>query len=233
MLRFVEADPNGKAMSARLRALVAAVLTLTFVAACGGGSGGSSSSATPPPLTASAGAGASSGASPSASGGASGSPVSSANKPAECASAGATIGLVSQVAVNGNDGLFTRDQPVSITLILANCGGNNATLHYPTTQRYNFHVLDSNGNEVWSSSDGKSYAQTEGTDVLAPQTEQKFTEIWDQKDRNGAQAADGLYKVEAFSVGCSDVARNGCEFGPVRLVQISATIPSPLATAGG
>lgn len=224
MLRFVEVDPNKRAVSARLGTLAAAVLALTLFVACRGSSDNSSSAT--PALS----VGASIGASSSTSAGATASPVSSADKLAECAPADATIGLVSQVAVNGNDGFFTPGQPVDITLILANCGDNNAKLYYATTQRYNFHILDSNGNEVWSSSDGKSYAQTEATEVLAPQTDERFTETWDQKDRNGTQVADGLYNVEAFSVGCSDAARSGCEFGPARLVQIAALTPSPSPT---
>ncbi len=229
MLRFVTIDPNPMARSARLGALVVSVLALTFFIGCGGSSGSGST----PTTSTSAGASTSASVGVSSSVGPSGSPAPAATKLAECAPVDATIGLISQVAVNGNDGLFTPGQPVDITLILANCGDNNVTLYYATTQRYNFHILDSNGSEVWSSSDGKSYEQTIGTEVLAPQTDEKFTETWDQKDRSGAQVPNGLYNVEAFSVGCSDAARSGCEFGPARLVQISEPTPSPSPKPGG
>jgi hypothetical protein len=209
---------NRKTKSARLIALAGAALALMALVACGG-SGNNNSSTTPA---------ASPGASSSASSGASASPAGTVNKVAECATAGPTIGLVSQAAVTGN-GVYAPGQPIAVTLILANCGNNDATLYYPTTQRYNFHILDANGNELWSSADGKSYGQTEGTEAIAPQTEEKFTETWDQKDRNGAQVADGIYKVEAFSVGCAVAARSGCEFGPVRFVQIRATTATPPA----
>ena len=94
-------------------------------------------------------------------------------------------------------------EPIEITLILANCANNEATLYYPTSQRYNFIVTDPGGAEVWRSSDGKSFQQVEGSDVLKPYDRITYQDTWDQRDRSGNQVPDAQYKVSAFSVGCT------------------------------
>jgi hypothetical protein len=201
-------------------------LTLALVAACG-----DDDSSTATPTTASTGATAtvaiSAGAGTSTPGpgssGASGTPTPVAGpEPPECAAASHDVGLVSQVSFNNEDGNFAQGETVDITLILANCGDNDAVLHYPTSQRYNFHVTDSNGVEVWTSSDGKSFDQVAATESLHPNDRETFTDHWDQKDRSGQQVPGGQYKVAAFSVGCIAEAQPNCEFGPVRFIQIAS-----------
>jgi hypothetical protein len=147
---------------------------------------------------------------------------------AECAPAQG-MGLVSQVAFNtsggspAGGGTFDPGQPIEITLILVNCGNADSTLYFPSTQRYSFYIQDPQGNEVWRSSDGKVYGQTEGTEILSSNKTQRYTETWDQKDKTGAQVPSGLYRVSAFSVGCIAAARANCEFGPVGFVQVGPT----------
>jgi hypothetical protein len=187
---------------------------LLFIAACGGSD--DNGSATP------SGSGAPSGSLTST-------PASSRVANEQCQSSAEQIGLVSQVETP--KGIFDPGEPVEITLVLADCADNDATLHFPTTQRYDFTIVDANGNEVWKSSDGKSFAQTEGTEVMTPGQTVRYTETWDQKDRDGNQAPDGVYKLSAFSVGCIAEARSGCEFGPVRNIQIGASIGAGTATA--
>ncbi len=181
---------------ARLPALAVVSLGLALAVACGGGS---SSTSTPTSAV-------------------SGTPGPTA---VVCAPAAPDAGLVSQVYF-GAGGIYTAGTPVKITLVLADCANNDSVLYFPTAQRYHFTVDDSNGVELWSSSDGKSYDQTVGTETLHPSQTATYTETWDQKDRSGNQVPAGKYKVSAFSVGCIATARSGCEFGPVGFIQIQA-----------
>jgi hypothetical protein len=139
----------------------------------------------------------------------------------ECTSAAPDTGLVSQVYFQSG-GIFTAGAPVKITLVLADCANNDSVLYFPTAQRYHFTINDSNGAEVWSSSDGKSYDQVAGTETLHRGQTATYTETWDQKDRSGSQVLAGQYKVFAFSVGCIATPRSGCDFGPVGFIQIRA-----------
>lgn len=218
----------------RLPLLAVAGLGLALAAACGGDDStsntptgsGSSTATSPASIGASASPGGSSGT-PQASGSGSGTPGPTAQA---CANATPDAGLISQVVFGPENGPYLVGQPIDITLLLANCGDNDAVLHFPTSQRYDFVVADANGVEVWGSADGKSYEQVEGTETLAPGLEQRYTETWDQKDRSGNQVALGRYKVSAFSVGCSIEPRADCKFGPVGFIEIVVTLSSAPAT---
>ena len=139
-----------------------------------------------------------------------------------CTSVAADAGLITQANFDVANGVYTVGQPIEITLLLADCGNNDSVLHFPTAERYDFIVADPNGVEIWRSSDGKTYGQTEGTETLHQSQTKTYTETWNQKDRTGSQVAAGQYKISAFSVGCSVAARSGCQFGPVGFVQIQA-----------
>jgi hypothetical protein len=152
-------------------------------------------------------------------------PAPTGPEPAECVKAAADAGLISQAAFAGLDSIYPPGEQVGITLILANCGDNTATLYYPTSQRYDFIIADANSVEVWRSSDGKTFGQVEGTDELAPNDRKTYEDTWDQKDRSGNQVPDGRYKVSAFSVGCSIAPRADCEFGPIGFIQVQTGAP--------
>jgi hypothetical protein len=234
-------SPSSNIAIARLLALAVVSLGLALAAACGG----SSSSSSTPTSAVSGGASASPGrgsSTPQASGAVSGTPlgptaVAGSSTPqasgavsgtppgptaVACTSAAPDAGLISQVSFGLGSSVYTVGQAIDITLLLANCGNNDAVLHFPTTQRYDFIITDPNGVEDWRSSDGKSFGQVEGTETLQPGQTATYTETWNQKDRTGTQVPAGQYKVSAFSVGCSVAARAGCQFGPIGYVQIQA-----------
>lgn len=156
--------------------------------------------------------------------------VSGGAEPAECETATDDVGLISQATFNKDSGLYTTGEIVDITLILVNCGDNKSVLHYPTSQRVDFIITDPNSVEVWRSSDGEAFDQVVSEETIEPHEKVTYTESWDQKDSGGVQAADGQYKVSVFSVGCIASAREDCEFGPVRFIQIAS--PTPELTAG-
>jgi Intracellular proteinase inhibitor len=215
--------PHSNIAIARLLALAVVSLGLALAAACGSSSTSSSSSSSTPASAVSRGASASPGSgssTPQASGAVSGTPPGPTA--VACTSAAPDAGLISQVSFGLGKSVYTVGQAIDITLLLANCGNNDAVLHFPTTQRYDFIITDPNGVEDWRSSDGKSFGQVEGTETLQPGQTATYTETWNQKDRTGTQVPAGQYKVSAFSVGCGVAARAGCQFGPIQYVQIQA-----------
>lgn len=216
---------NFKAAPGRLSVLPAlvAVAILLLLAACGGGS---SSSPTPTSTPKAQGSGT---PAPSSSAG-SGSPAPSGTVGNAACPTGSDVALISELTFDKNIGGYDAGAPVTITLVLTDCAAADQILVYPTTQRYVFIVADSGGNEMWRSTDGKAFGQTEGTETVASQQSVVYTETWDQKDRSGSQVPDGEYKVSAFSVGCSDTAHSGCEFGPVRRIHVGPVVASPAAS---
>jgi hypothetical protein len=205
-----------------------AFIALALAAACGGDDSNTPTPSTSGGATASTGSGG-----PTRTGGAgSGSPVPTVTevRTAICTPADKLVGLVSQVAFN-QDGLYKPGETVDMTFTVGNCGDNDATLHFSTAQRYDFHITDSvSGTEVWSAQDGKTFEQTIGTEVIAPNTEISYNEKWDQKDRSGNQVPEGDYKVSTMSIGCGVEGQTQCGFGTVRDIIISSTLPSPSAT---
>jgi hypothetical protein len=200
--------------------------TILLLAACGGGSSNDS----PTPTTTQAG---SSTAQASASG--SVTPTATFNTqglPPDCAASTGDLGLVSTLRFDKDSGSYGTGDPVTMKLVLSNCGNNDAKLVYPTAQRYAFIVTDGSGNDMWRSTDGQNYAQTEGSETIPAAQTVEYSETWNQKDRNGNQAPIGKYKVSAFSVGCIATARSGCEFGPIRFIQVEAApaAAAPVAT---
>jgi len=225
-LRLGKDLPDTKSALITLLTLAVVSLCLALGAACGDDDGASST----PTFSVGSSVGVSGSAGPSQSAGASTSfqPGSGTAttipgpSPVECTPAPSDAGLISQVAFGGDNSIYVPGEQVNITLILANCGDNEAVLHYPTSQRYDFTISDPNSVEVWSSSDGKTYEQVEGSDELKPNDRLTYEDTWDQKDRSGNQVPDGRYKVSAFSVGCSIAPRADCKFGPVGFILIQA-----------
>ena len=226
MLRQLER--NVTRMTMRLPVLLATVIaaTILLLASCGGGS----STDSPTPTTTQAGSSTTAQASTSGSV----TPAATFNTqglPPDCAASTGDLGLISTLHFDKDTGSYSTGAPVTITLLLSNCANNDVKLLYPTAQRYVVIVADDAGNDLWRSTDGQAYAQTEGSETIPAAQTAKYSETWDQKDRNGNQAPNGKYKVSAFSVGCIDSARSGCEFGPIRFIQVEAGTATPPPTA--
>ncbi len=62
--------------------------------------------------------------------------------------------------------VYDRFEPVRLTLTVTNQGRNSVTLQFPTSQRYDFRVMDSEGTMLWRWSDGRAFAQVSGEEVL-------------------------------------------------------------------
>jgi hypothetical protein len=62
--------------------------------------------------------------------------------------------------------VYDRYEPVRLTLTVTNRSRNPVTLRFPTSQRYDFRVRDSEGALLWRWSDGRAFAQVSGEEVL-------------------------------------------------------------------
>ena len=152
-------------------------------------------------------------------------PAGTEGAPAVCTQEDAQRGTITTLDFNDETGTYDPGDEIEITLTIANCGDNDITLSYPTTQRYVMTALDPQGNEVWSSADDQVFAQVEGEEVIPPNKTIIYRETWDQNNSGGEQVPDAQYKISAFSIGCSS-GQTDCHFGPVRFVQIGEVQPS-------
>ncbi len=163
------------------------------------------------------------GGSTSASAGvdASASPGATVDYPEECGE-NTDLGLIASLKLGESGGQFKQGEEVSMSLTLINCGDNVSRHFYPTSQRYEFIVVDENGVEVWRWSDANASEQVKGKEEIQPGEKVDYREVWDQKDSKGEQVPPGRYKVSGFSVGCSDESQADCLFGPVELLEITS-----------
>ena len=79
-----------------------------------------------------------------------------------------------ELALEADREVYDRYEPVRLTLTLTNRGRNPVTLRFPTSQRYDFRVMDSHGTMLWRWSDGRAFAQVSGQEIL----ESGGTLIW-------------------------------------------------------
>jgi intracellular proteinase inhibitor BsuPI len=63
---------------------------------------------------------------------------------------------------------YALGEPIALTLKVANRGPRPVTLQFPTAQRYDIVVHDSQGREVWRWSAGQMFAQVLGEEILQP-----------------------------------------------------------------
>ena len=63
---------------------------------------------------------------------------------------------------------YALGEPIALTLEVANRGPRPVTLQFPTAQRYDIVVHDSQGREVWRWSAGQMFAQVLGEEILPP-----------------------------------------------------------------
>lgn len=158
------------------------------------------------------------------------SPGGTADQPSECAIGDGQEGLLSTLQFDSDPAIYEPGDGVDMSLSLINCDDDAENLYYSTTQRYVFIIdevpdpdaLGAGGREVWRSSDGKTYEDTPGEEVIDRNETVVYTEIWDQTDTANDKVPEGFYRVSAFSVGCGAVDGTECRFGPIRYIEITS-----------
>lgn len=167
------------------------------------------------------------GATPSATEGGKASADATRTPPPICTGENAQKGTITTLDFNRQIGAtYARGEDVEITFTIINCGDNDVSLHFGTSQRYEISAEDDAGNKVWSSADDKSFEDVEGTQTIQPNETVVYKETWDQTGRDGQQVPDGIYKISALIHGCvpgsqPDESGNCPPFGPIRQVRIS------------
>ena len=103
-------------------------------------------------------------------------------------------GFLFSLAVNRF--LYRRNQPVGMALIKTNVTRTPITLHYPTTQRFDFIVRRGiSGPIVWRWSEGRVFAPVLETVVIPPEQSQVFRVRWNQTSNADIPVGTGVYTV--------------------------------------
>lgn len=193
-----------------------ASLVLLLLVACGGDDEDTDSSTPTGAVNETASVG------PTGSGGPTATSTGSSVAPEVCTGENVPQGTITTLDFDKENGLYDSGDTVEITLTIANCGDNNIELSFSSAQRYEMFAQDENGNEVWNSSDGQSYDQVEGQEIIEPNETVVYTETWDQTGRDGQQVPDSQYKISAFSIGCAAGTQGNpdCQFGPIKYIRI-------------
>jgi len=81
-------------------------------------------------------------------------------------------------------------------------------LFFRNSQRYNFMVVSSGGQIMWSWAMHQTFLQETGSQVLKPGDEVVYEEGWDQRDNAGNQVPPGRYMVVGQSAHCDENYEN-------------------------
>jgi hypothetical protein len=95
---------------------------------------------------------------------------------------------------------FEQGEPIHLAMTVA--AREPMTLYYRTSQRYDLAVTNSEGQEVWRWSRGRTFAQVIEEVPLGANGMLSFPETWDQRDNNGQQVPLGNYRIVAESSHC-------------------------------
>lgn len=94
--------------------------------------------------------------------------------------------------------VYQVGEPVKIILTLTNTGDIGLTLTFPTSQKFDFRVLDREA-EVYQWSKDKMFLQALTSITLESGEGLSQTFIWNQKDNQGNQVSTGLYSIGGFT----------------------------------
>jgi hypothetical protein len=86
---------------------------------------------------------------------------------------------------------YDRFQPIRMILTVRNDGRAPVTLAFPTSQRYDFQVMDEDGGVLWRWSDGRAFAQVPGEEHLQPGESLSWLATFDGALAPGEYAVEG------------------------------------------
>jgi hypothetical protein len=89
------------------------------------------------------------------------------------------------------------DGNIDIRITLKNISGRDLNLHSGSGQRYDFHVLDENGEEVYRWSYDKSFTAALVRFELKKSEQLEFEEVWMLQDNKGEPVSPGKYTIVA------------------------------------
>jgi hypothetical protein len=84
---------------------------------------------------------------------------------------------------------------LALTISVANTAQESRKLAFRSSQRYDFWVVDANGDEIWRWSEGRMFAQVLEDVMLESAQKSEFIESWKLIDSKGTPVKAGDYKV--------------------------------------
>ncbi|MFH0803323.1 MAG: carboxypeptidase regulatory-like domain-containing protein [bacterium] len=122
------------------------------------------------------------------------------------------------VTVCTDKSTYSVGENVQITLDLLNYSTTPITLHFPTSQQYDFVLTPGSGglmdysddisfefvsmkskaDDLWRWSNGQTFAQVQTDLTVQPGENLIYTINWDQKDNSGQQIASGAYNLDGI-----------------------------------
>lgn len=122
--------------------------------------------------------------------------------------------------------LFLDNQPIPFRLSVHNDTNGNVPLVFPTLQRYDFYITDTERQEIWRWSQCQSFPCMFVIYQMAPGEQLSYTITWDQLDQNGKPVSPGFYYIYGV------VAQNPEIATPAAIITIVAR-PKPLTGRWG
>jgi hypothetical protein len=122
--------------------------------------------------------------------------------------------------------LFLDNQPIPLCLSVHNDTNGNVPLVFPTLQRYDFYITDTQKQEIWRWSRCQSFPCMFVIYQMAPGEQLSYTTTWDQLDQNGKPVSPGFYYVYGV------VSQNPEIATPAAIITIVAR-PKPLTGRWG
>ncbi|MBS3909465.1 MAG: hypothetical protein KGZ93_07545 [Actinobacteria bacterium] len=86
-------------------------------------------------------------------------------------------------------------EDLAMTVSVTNTAKEPRELSFRSSQRYDFRVVDANGDEVWRWSEGRMFAQVLEDVVLQSARKTEYSESWSLVDSRGAPVKAGEYRV--------------------------------------
>jgi len=109
-------------------------------------------------------------------------------------------GTALRLVLRADRSVYALGAPVTLTLAVTNPGPAPVTLTAPSSQLYDFAVLR-DGAEVWRWSAGRMFLAVLTDLTIRPGETRAFTEVWDQRDRDGRPVGPGDYVVVGRLIG--------------------------------
>lgn len=106
-----------------------------------------------------------------------------------------------QVTFSTDKSSYLRTQPAQLSLMVTNIATYEVTIHFQTGRTYDFSARNSNGQVVWTWSNGKSFPPGPTEVVLAPGQSLQYTQAWSYVNNSGLPVVDGTYTVSGTFLG--------------------------------
>jgi len=121
--------------------------------------------------------------------------------------------------------LYSRGEPVRLSLLKVNITSSPITLHYRTGQRFDFAAFQE-GREVWRWSATQIFPQVTGRVTLQPGETQNFHVTWNQRDNAGRLIEPGTVTIRGYN-GAEELRNRSV---PIVIRIRPAVVPTPVPT---